>query len=71
MESIVANSDNANTSQECIVLKVLGGHCSRHVREKGCSVIPTRSNSSSTYNQHNHDECLAKQLEIENKLVKM
>ena len=71
MESIVANSDNTNTSQEDIVLKVLGGHRSRHVRGKGCGAIPTRSNSSSAYSQHNHDECLAKQLEIEKKLAEM
>ena len=66
MESIVANSDNVNTSQEDIVLKVLGGHHSGHVRGKGCGAIPLWSNSLSA---HNHDECLAKHLETERKLA--
>ena len=72
MESIVANSDNTNTSQEDIVLKVLRGHRSGHVRGKGCGVIPTWSNSSTTCyaaQLHNHDECMAKQLETEKKLA--
>ncbi|XP_059436606.1 uncharacterized protein LOC132169613 [Corylus avellana] len=60
MESIAANFDNTNASQEDIVLKVLGGHRSGHVRGKGCGAIPTKSNSSSACNQQNHDECLAK-----------
>ena len=71
MKSIAANSDNVNTSQEDIVLKVLGGHRSGHVRGKGCGAIPPRSISSSTHTHHNHDECLAKQLEIEQKLAAM
>jgi hypothetical protein len=71
MELIVANSDNVSTNREDIVSKVLGGHRSWHVRGKGCGAIPTRSNSSSAHNQHNHDECLAKQLETKNKLTEM
>jgi hypothetical protein len=66
MESIAANSDDVNILPENIVLKVLGGHCSGHVRGQGCGAIPIRSNSSST---HNHDECLSKQLETEHKLA--
>ncbi|XP_059441775.1 uncharacterized protein LOC132174086 [Corylus avellana] len=69
MESIAANSDNTNASQEDIVLKVLGGHRSGHVKGKGCGAKPTKSNSSC--NQQNHDECLAKQLETEEKLAAM
>jgi hypothetical protein len=60
MKSIAANFDSANTSQEDIVLKVLGGHRSRHCRGKGCGAIPTRSISSSAHTHDNHDECLAK-----------
>jgi hypothetical protein len=71
MESIVANSNNTNTSQEDIVLKVLGGHHSGHVRGKGCGAKPIQSNSSSAYTQHNHDECLTKQIETEKELVEM
>ena len=66
IESIAAIFDNVNTSQEDIVLKVLGEHYLRHVRGKGCGAIHTQSNSSLA---HNHDKCLAKQLEIENKLT--
>jgi hypothetical protein len=65
MESIATNFDDVNIRPEDIVLKVLGGHRSRHVRGQGCGAIPIRSNSST----HNHDECLSKQLETEHKLV--
>ena len=71
MKSMAANSDDISIIHEDIVLKMLGGHCSGHVRGKGCGVIPTRSNSSSTQNQHNYDEYLAKQLNTEKKLVEM
>ena len=71
MKSIVVYSDSVNTSQEDIVLKVLGGHRLGHVRGKGCGAIPTRSISSSAHTNHNHDECLAKQLETEKKLAAM
>jgi hypothetical protein len=70
MQSMAANSD-ISISHEAIVLKVLGGHRSGHVRGKGCGAIPTRLNSSSTHNQHNHDECLAKQLDTEKKLAEV
>jgi hypothetical protein len=66
MESITTNFDYVNISLEDIVLKVLGGHRSGHVREMGCSVILIRSNSLST---HSHDECLSKQLETKRKLA--
>ena len=71
MKSMATNSDDAAISHEDIVLKVLGGHRSGYVRGKGCGTIPTRSNSSSAYNQHNYDECLAKQLDIEKKLAEV
>jgi hypothetical protein len=66
----VAYSDNVSISHEDIVLKVIGGYRSRHVRRKSCA-IPTLSNSSSAHNQHNHDECLAKQLDTKKKLAEM
>jgi hypothetical protein len=65
MKSIAASSDSVNSSQEDIVLKVLGGHRSGHVRGKGCGAIPPRSISSSAHTHYNHDECLVKQLETE------
>jgi hypothetical protein len=68
----IANSNSVNTSQEDIVLKVVGGHRSRHVRGKDCGAIPTWSNSSTTCyaaQLHIHDECMAKQLETEKKLA--
>ena len=71
MKSIVASSDSVNTSQDDIVLKVLGGHCSEHVRGKGCGAIPSRSISSSAHTHHNHDECLTKQLETKQKVAAM
>ena len=71
MKSIAASSDSVNTNQDDIVLKVLGGHRSGHVRGKGCGAIPPRSISSSTHTHHNHDECLTKQLETEQKLATM
>ena len=68
---MAANFDNAAISHEDIVLKVFGGHRSGHVRGKGCGAIPTRSNSSSAHNQHNHNERLAKQLDTEKKLAEV
>ena len=70
MQSMAASSD-ISISHEEIVLKVLGGHRSGHVRGKGCGAIPIRSNSSVAHNQHNHDECLAKQLDTEKKLAEV
>ena len=70
MQSMAASSD-ISISHEEIVLKVLGGHRSGHVRGKGCGAIPIRSNSSVAHNQHHHDECLAKQLDTKKKLAKM
>ena len=71
MKSIAANFDSVNTSEEDIVLKVLGGHCSGHVKGKGCGAILTRSIFSSEHTHYNHNECLAKQLETEKKLAVM
>jgi hypothetical protein len=71
IKSIVANSDNVNTREEDIVLKVLDGHHLGHVIGKGCGAIPTQSTSSSAQTHHNHDECLVKQLETEKKLATM
>jgi hypothetical protein len=71
MKSIAESSDSVNSSQEDIVLKVLGGHRSGHVRGKGCGAIPPRSISSSAHTHYNHDECLVKQLETEQKLAAM
>ncbi|XP_059456466.1 uncharacterized protein LOC132186504 [Corylus avellana] len=62
----IDSSNSDNISQEDIVLKVLGGHRSGHVRGQGCGAIPIRLNSSST---EHHDECLAQQLETEKKLA--